>query len=432
MRDWQQQILLVSPFFFPELISTGKANRHLAEAFAAEGHGVTVVCSHPLYPAWHPSETHARIDGLKILRGGTWVRYPKSMALRRLILEVWFACYAARRARRLRKHVDVVVGVLPPSAFAYLLNLLLPKRVRRVAVIHDLQGLLAAREKGFSRKAIVRLVHAVESRVFRAQDLCIFFSADMAREARQAYRLDPKKVAVQYPCITLDDPRASRETMIAPRHLLSFMPPERPQVVYSGALGFKQNSRQFVEFLLAAAERFPQADFHVLSGGPIYDELRDRGERLTGPRVQFHPLVPERDLGELYARSSIQVIPQAEGTEAAALPSKLPNLMAAGVYLLGICAENSEVGRLIQRAGTGAIVERWDLDLFLARVQKALETVAVEPASVRRERVEPLLPLFSGSNLVRLAMGDDSGPPAAHPVQPQPEQELAMHRSGAR
>ena len=50
--DWQQQILIVSPFFYPELISTGKANQHLAEAFVAEGHGVTVVCSHPLYPAW--------------------------------------------------------------------------------------------------------------------------------------------------------------------------------------------------------------------------------------------------------------------------------------------------------------------------------------------------------------------------------------------
>ena len=61
--DWQQQILIVSPFFYPELISTGKANQHLAEAFVAEGHGVTVVCSHPLYPAWIPVQSSAKIQG---------------------------------------------------------------------------------------------------------------------------------------------------------------------------------------------------------------------------------------------------------------------------------------------------------------------------------------------------------------------------------
>ena len=60
MIDWQQQILIVSPFFYPELISTGKANQHLAEAFVAEGHGVTVVCSHPLYPTWVPMASDAR------------------------------------------------------------------------------------------------------------------------------------------------------------------------------------------------------------------------------------------------------------------------------------------------------------------------------------------------------------------------------------
>ncbi len=79
--DWQQQILIVSPFFYPELISTGKANQHLAEAFVAEGHGVTVVCSHPLYPAWEPVRSNARIPGMTVVRGGADVRYSKAMPL---------------------------------------------------------------------------------------------------------------------------------------------------------------------------------------------------------------------------------------------------------------------------------------------------------------------------------------------------------------
>ncbi len=432
MINWQQQIIFVSPFFYPELISTGKANQHLAEAFVAEGHGVTVICSHPLYPSWRPARSKAEISGVKILRGGSWVRYPKAMPLRRLVLEAWFACYALRRIWALRNQADVVVSILPPSLFAFFLHIILPRSVRRVAVVHDLQGVLAAQEQSLPRRAIIRLIHAVESRAFRSQDLCIFFSRDMARVAQTSYELDPDRVAVQYPFITMRQPRNSIGTSPVARRLETMFPPDKLHVVYSGALGYKQNSQQLIAFLQAAAERHPEVQFHVLSGGPFFEELSARYGQLPEPRVHFHPLVAEEDLEELYARSAIQIIPQAEGTEVAALPSKLPNLMVAGVHLLAICGEDSEVGRLIQQAGTGSIVERWDQDLFLARLDEALDVVRKEPASVRRHRIKPLLNLFSVTNVVRLTTGDEDLPEAAQDIGSETGQETTTVQSGAR
>lgn len=401
----QRQIVLVSPFFYPELISTGKANQHLAEAFAASGHRVTVICSHPIYPAWVPNRSEAKLPGVDIQRGGAWVRYSASMPLRRLILESWFALYALVRVWRMRKQADVAVSVLPPSLFAFLLHRILPRTVRRVAVVHDLQGVLAAQRDGLPRRAIISLIHAVESRAFRAQDLCIFFSEDMASAAEDSYDLDSSQIAVQYPFITL--PRDSDLFQESPnrQNLAGIFSPDRLHVVYSGALGYKQNSRELVVLMQAAAEHFPEIQFHVLSGGPFFDRLSAEYQNISGPRVFFHPLVAEQDLPELYARSAIQIIPQAEGTEAGALPSKLPNLLAAGVYLLGICGAESEVGRIVRQAGTGSVVERWDRELFLTRLGAALETVRREPASARRARVEPLLGLFSVGNLVRLSLG---------------------------
>ena len=430
--DWQQQILIVSPFFYPELISTGKANQHLAEAFVAEGHGVTVVCSHPLYPAWVPAQSRARIPGMTIVRGGAGVRYPTAMPLRRLKLEAWFAFFAARSVWRRRKRVDVVVSILPPSLFILFLNLILPRRVRRVAVVHDLQGVLAAQEEGFVRRAIIHMIHAVESRVFRSQDLCIFFSGDMARIAQQSYGLDPAKLAVQYPSITLPASFSAIAAASTAHHLDALFPPDKLHVVYSGALGYKQNSQQLVALLQAAAEHHPEVQFHVLSGGPFYESLRAEYEQQSGPRVQFHPLVAEQDLAELYARSAIQIIPQAEGTESAALPSKLPNLLAAGVHLLAICGSGSEVERMIQLAGTGSIATRWDKDLFLMRLDEALEVVRRESASARRARVEPILERFSITNMVRLATGEHAAPEDPRPKKREPLRETTAAQSEAR
>ncbi len=432
MIDWQQQILIVSPFFYPELISTGKANQHLAEAFVAEGHGVTVVCSHPLYPAWDPVRSSARIRGMTVVRGGAGVRYPKSMPLRRLKLEAWFAFFAARNVWRRRKSADVVVSILPPSLFILFLNRILPRRVRRVAVVHDLQGLLAAQEKGFVRRTIIHMIHAVESRVFRSQDLCIFFSEDMAHIAQQSYALDPAKIAVQYPSITLPASYSAIAAASKAHHLDALFPPDKLHVVYSGALGYKQNSNQLLMLLQAAAERHPEVQFHVLSGGPFYESLRTEYEQRREPRVQFHPLVPEQDLAELYARSAIQIIPQAEGTESAALPSKLPNLLAAGVHLLAICSSGSEVERMIQLAGTGSIATRWDEDLFLTRLNEALGVVRRESASTRRARVEPLLDRFSVTNMVRLATGEMVIPKDPRVMKREPVRETTAAQSEAR
>lgn len=432
MNDWQRRILIVSPFFYPELISTGKTNRHLAEAFVAEGHRVTVVCSHPLYPTWVPVKSDAQIEGIAILRGGDRIHYPKTMPLRRLMLEIWFAFFAARSVRRLGKNTDVVVGILPPSLFILLLNRILPKRVRRVAIVHDLQGILAAQKTSLFRRGIVRMVHAVESRGFRSQDLCIFFSGDMERIAQHSYNLNPTKTAVQYPSITLPASYGPASAASIPRRLETLFPSKKLHVVYSGALGYKQNSQQLVAFMQAAAKRHPEVQFSVLSDGPFFDSLRPMYEQLPEPRVQFHPLVAEQDLPELYARSSIQIVPQAEGTESAALPSKLPNLLAAGVHLLAICRAGSEVERIVESAGTGSIATRWDEDLFLTCLNEALDAVRRESVTDRRARVEPLLDKFSIRNTVRLTIGENVVPAGPSSMKREPVRETTTIQSGAR
>ena len=274
MINWQQQILIVSPFFYPELISTGRANQHLAEAFVAEGHGVTVVCSHPLYPTWVPMASDAQIEGMTILRGGAGVRYPKAMPLRRMVLEAWFALFAARRVWHFRRQAHVVVSILPPSLFVCFLDFLIPTRVRRVAVVHDLQGVLAAQKKSLPRRAIIGMIHAVESRVFRSQDLCIFFSSDMARIAQRSYRLDPAQIAVQYPSITLPATRVQPACCLARGDWDRCFRRRNCTLCIPGRSAYKQNSQQLVAFLQAAAERNPDVQFHVLSGGPFFDELR--------------------------------------------------------------------------------------------------------------------------------------------------------------
>ncbi len=88
---------------------------------------------------------------------------------------------------------------------------------------------------------------------------------------------------------------------------------------------------------------------------PHFERLRAAAARSEELGVAFHPLVPEEALVELYARSSIQILPQAKNTSDGALPSKkLPNLIAAGVPVLVISDAGSEAATLLEQAGSEA------------------------------------------------------------------------------
>src|ERR1700716_3087177 len=89
-----RNILLLSPFFWPEPISTGKYNSLLAQALTRRGSNVSAVCSHPMYPSWRPMRCDDKLPGITCHRGGLLLRYPKKIWARRMVLELWFTFHA--------------------------------------------------------------------------------------------------------------------------------------------------------------------------------------------------------------------------------------------------------------------------------------------------------------------------------------------------
>jgi hypothetical protein len=87
---------------------------------------------------------------------------------------------------------------------------------------------------------------------------------------------------------------------------------------------------------------------------------------------------------------------------------------------------------MIQMAGTGSIATRWDQELFLQRMDEALQIVRQEPASARRARVEPLLDQFSITNMVRLATGEKAVEKAISEVATVMQREAVAVQSEAR
>lgn len=348
-----RRVLVLSPFFYPEPISTGRYNLTMAQGLMAAGRAVYVACCHPFYPAWKVEYSDAQLPGLVIERGGARLRFPRSPMLRRVLLESWFAVFATVAAWRQRRKTDAVVAVFPPSLFFLGVSAVLPKRVRRIGVIHDLQGVHAEASRSKFTRALVGVIAAIEHRAFRACDRLVVLSAAMADKLVETISVDRARIQVVYPFVNLPPP-APGATRLAARFPQGFV-----HLVYSGALGEKQNPVQLAAILEGIAQQLPDVMIHVFSDGPAFEQMRNRLGSRPGLRVSFAPLVAEEDVAELYARADIQLIPQAAGTQHGSMPSKLPNILASGRLVLAICDDDSELAAMVSRFDAGVSLASW-------------------------------------------------------------------------
>ncbi|HHH35323.1 MAG TPA: glycosyltransferase WbuB [Gammaproteobacteria bacterium] len=380
MNDSPRRVLFLSPFFHPEAISTGRYNTHLARALAARGCAVEVVASHPLYPDWRPVFSDATLPGIRIHRGGLRLRYPRANLPRRAVLEGWYFTHVLRQVRRLRSDVHGVVAVLPPMLFMPALRSMLPG-VPMVGVVHDIQGIMARSADSRVRRGAAVVIRALERRAFRACDQLIALSRAMAGQLTEACGIPQARIRVHYPFVTTP-PGDEAGTA-----LQALMPPDRRHVVYAGALGEKQRPFELLAFFQALCKLRPDVTCHVFSSGPLHEAIRRRNESGGSPAIHFHGLVPDEQLPELYARSTVQVIPQAEGTGAGAFPSKLPNLLQAGVPVFAICDAASELARVLDETGAGMHVGGDDPHAWASSMAALLSRLEGEDRDARRARL---------------------------------------------
>lgn len=371
------KILFLSPFFYPEPISTAKYNTYLVKELIDKNVEIDVLCSHPLYPNWRPYKTEEKLDGVNIYRWGSKFKYPKSPILRRFMLEVWFTFFVFIDSYR--KEPDIIISVIPPSLFLLpILNFLFKKK-KNFIIVHDLQS-IHADQKGFIGKLISKIVDKIEGVVFKSSYKVCFLSHSMYREARVKFSfLNDLNSIVYYPFSTI----STQFELSIKRQ--SIFEKSKINLVYSGALGEKQNPAVLFQLFYKIAQN-PEFRIHVFSSGDFV--LRNKKSALKN-NINLYDLIPENQLEALYYESDFQIIPQLFGTESGSIPSKLPNLYVCGVPIVAITSKKSELDIILQKDKYSLRINSWDLDIITNEIIEFGKTVkGLDKSAIRNQRIE--------------------------------------------
>lgn len=357
----KKRIAILSPFFYPEPISTGKFNTDLVLALKNRGHQVTVFCFHPLYPDWKITPTDKQMEGVEIVRGGAEIQFGNNSTLRRLLLEWKYASFVRKQLKKRNTSFDLVVPIFPPSLAFYRIQKHV-KTLKKVGIVHDLQEVYARQKTGLLHRVIAFFVHRVEKTCYTSCDTVVFLSREMKQAAAAMYGLSEAQMAVQYPFVNVQSTES--------KALADVLPETQRHVVYSGAMGEKQRPQKLCDFFLYCMDKIPNCVFHVFSQGPVFEQMKsayqDKG-------ILFHNLVSNDQVSELYKRSTVQIVPQAPGTSKGSLPSKLPNLLYTGCKTLVITDANSELSQLFAEHKLREIVTSWDFDPLYQTLETLIE-----------------------------------------------------------
>lgn len=354
-------IAIVSINYAPEMTGIAVYTTGMAEHLAQTGHRVTVFTAFPYYPQWHK---RAQDEGAWFRRENanavalrrSYLYVPRRPGVvHRIVHELSFVAGAAL-SYLLASRAAVTVVVSPPLFLGIPIALL--ARLKGSRVIFHVQDLQpdAAVDLGMIRQGrVARALFAIERWTYGLAHCVSAISPSMLR--RIARKGVPTHKLLLFPNWANDDlvtPLPASESLRAEWGL-----GERFVVLYAGNMGVKQGLDALLD-VAALLRDEPDIVFVLVGDGGEKPALTERAQALRLDNVVFHPLQPMERLPRLLACADVSVIPQKPGVTDIVLPSKLPNLMSSARPVVAMADADTELHRVIEESGCGAVVPPGD------------------------------------------------------------------------
>lgn len=415
------KILLWGINYAPESTGIAPFNRELCDFLASRGHGVTAVTAFQYYPAWRkqPEDLgrlyrHEVVGVVNLYR--CWCYVPRSVTtLRRIAHELSFCVMSSLRVLFLPR-ADVYLVVSPPLALGFFAWIVTRLKWRRfVFHVQDLQPDAAVGLGMLKKGWLVRSLYGLERLAYRKAAVVSGISRGMMNA------FSGKKVPAYRRALLPNWMRGgasiARTAEVRRTARARFgINDEALVAMYAGNLGKKQSLEIFGDLtrLLAASGVTGDGAVRIIIAGDGAGradlERALAASAYTG--AQLLPLLSDADYERLLAAADVALITQAAGTGQFFFPSKLLSVLTAGLPVVAVADENSELATAVHEGGFGCVVAPGNAAGLAAALQNlagSRDVVAEWSAKttwVRQFAKELVLPRFE-SVLAAVATGSD-------------------------
>lgn len=370
-RGDRWRLWVVSELYYPEDTSTGAILTELAEGLAGDL-DVRVLCGQPTYLRRGHRAPHVERRGGVDIRRCRSTTLDKNVVPFRLINMITLSLsILAELLLRLRRGDRVLVVTNPPIlpfavAFACLL-----RRARLAVLVHDVYpealvvtGAVAATSR--TARAIDRAYGLLYSRATRV----VVLGRDMRALLVSKYpHLEGRvKIITNWANLEFVEPLPRADSTLLQRWGIG----DKFVVQYAGNIGRTHG----IEELLEAAARTDEGDTHYVFVGEgaklgwLKKEVADR----TLNNVTVLPRIPKSERAQLNALLSacdVAIIAFIPGMAGVSVPSRMYNILAAGVPIIAVTDAHSELAIVVEEESVGWVVPPGDPEAVALAVREA-------------------------------------------------------------
>lgn len=367
-------VTVISYYSPEELTGIGKYNGEMIQWLLDEGLKIYHYSNAPFYPAWSlykgaKNHVYKKRKSGNLVDIRSWVYIPKKpTAIKKILSEITFflsSSVALLLNLRLLKKSNAVLVILPPfflNSFVICLKQIFKFKLH--LHIQDLQ-VDAANE--------LRLLPQWLNPILGHLEKIMLTNADSLSTISRGMQLKIENKGIGEPIFQV--PNWSDIQTIRPidnckwLHDRLGLARDARLIVYSGNIGEKQG----LEIVLECAKILESTDFKfVLLGDGLFKrqliELSDT--KYNNSNVIFSGLVPTKNLPEMLNSSFIQLVIQKSVGADSFLPSKLTNILSAGVPSIVTAEQGTSLHDLLWEAKTAMVIPPDNADFLSKAIVK--------------------------------------------------------------
>jgi len=353
------KILLISQYFYPEMISTGHILTELLLELSARGLKSSVICAQPTYYSRERVRPIINHQGIDIIRTSN-TQYEKNSIKGKIFNSSSFFAMSFVKALNNRERCPIILVTNPP--FLGIIGLLLKILRKRpyILIVHDLYPDIAVNAGYLDRRSpIVAIWNQLNKWIFREASFIVGLGRDVNKIIKKQLPTGTEDKVVYIP--NWADPALIKPIDYNDNILIKSLGlTDKFIVQYSGNMGLTHDMETIVE----AANLLKKHDmihFLLIGDGGKRKKIERMIEAYQLKNVTMLDYQPRENLIYSLSASHVSLISLENSAKGLSVPSKLYGILASGRPAIAIVPEDSEVALTLNEYECGLVVAPKDV-----------------------------------------------------------------------
>lgn len=362
------KLLICCQLFYPELISTGQTLTELCEVLSNKGVQIEVLCGQPTL-----MDDQTRVPDILnhhniLIKRIFSTRFSKLSFIGKLLNHITFSLAMAYALINRQQLPPVMVLTNPPFMAPIIALIHRFKKFPFIYLIFDVYpdtaiacGLLKA------NGLLARSWRGANQWIYSQADAIVVIGNCMQKKIMSVMK-EADKSKVQVIPIWADDRQIFKKNITKNPIIQNWELEDKFVLLYAGNMGRFHDMETIIQSAIKLKDD-PKIAFLFVGEGHQKKALENTAFEHKLTNCHFHSYVPRETLNLLYDAADAGLVSLNLGQEGFSVPSKALGIMAAGLPVLAIMSEESEIALIIKAYDCGIVVPPKNTDELVRAIK---------------------------------------------------------------